>query len=171
MNPNADKISIVSGLKLKWAGNIDVADFYQKLKYWLLNSGYGDEMKNFKEIKYVQRIKGDSKEIDVKWTGEKNVSDYFANNLTITMLITKMKDVEIMISGRKVKMNNAAIEIKIFADLIKNRKGRWPKKSMMKSIYENMIIKQRIDEYKMGLYQKAYSLHDEVKTFFDLQKF
>lgn len=171
MNPNADKINIVSGLKLKWGGNIDVGDFYAKLKLWLYNQGYGDEMKNFKEVKYLQRVKADGKEIDVKWIGEKNLNDYFANMITITMSITRMKDAEVMINGKKVKMNNANIEIKLTADLIKNRGGKWGKDSFMKKIYENFIIKERIDQNKMGLYQKIYSLHDEIKNFFELQKF
>lgn len=171
MNPKADKINIVSGLKLKWGGNIDVGDFYSKLKLWLFNQGYGDEMKNFKEVKYLQRIKADGKEIDVKWVGEKNINDYFANMITITMSITRMRDAEVMINERKVKMNNANIEIKLTADLIKNRAGKWDKESFMKKMYENFVIKDKIEQNKIGLYQKIYSLHDEVKNFFDLQKF
>lgn len=171
MHPDADKINIASGLKIKWSGPIDLGDFYTQLKLWFYHQGYGDEFKNFKEVKYVQRIKPLGKEIDLKWVGEKNVSDYFSYAIAMTMLVNGMKDVEVSKNGKKVKMSSLNIEIKLFADLIKNRKGKWKKNSLIKKIYEIFIVKDRIENYKLELYQRIYSLHDEIKGYLSLYKF
>lgn len=171
MHPDADKVNIASGLKIKWSGTFDVGDFYNKLKLWLFHEGFGDENKNFKEVKYVQRIKPYGREIDLKWVGEKNVSDYFSYSITITMLIFALKDVEVPYNGRKVKMNSASIDIRLFADFIKNRKGKWKKNSLMKKIYEKFIVKDRLDAYKINLYHQIYGFHDYIKEYLNLQKF
>ena len=171
MHPDAEKVNIASGLKLKWAGTLDMGDFYKKMKVWLESNGYGDENKNFKEVKYVERVGPGGKQIEVKWLGEKNVSDYFSYLITITFFITRLRDVEVPFNGKKIKMNQAGIEIKFSADMIKNRTGRWDKNSIMKKLYEKFVIKDRMDNYQLELYQKIYSFHDEVKTYLDLHKF
>jgi len=171
MHPDADKINIASGLKLKWSGVIDLGDFYTKLKLWFDREGYGDEFKSFKEVKYVQRMKPNGKEIDIKWIAERDKSDYFSNSISITFMIMGIKDVEVQKNGKKVKMNSLNLEIKLFADLVKNRKGRWKKNSIMKKIYENFVIKERIDSYKLELYQQIYILQDEIKDYLNLYHF
>ncbi len=171
MNPDAEKVNIASGLKLKWSGTLDMGDLYKKMKTWLESSGYGDESKNFKEVKYVERIGAGGKQIEAKWLGERNVSDYFSYLITVTFFITRLRDVEVPFNGKKIKMSQATVEIKFSADLIKNRKGKWSKGSFMKKIYERLVVKDRMNDYKLELYQKIYSFHDEVKTYLNLHKF
>lgn len=170
MHPDAETINVCSGLKLDWKGVFDLNDLYKKTKLWLNYNGYGNEKKSFREALYVEKIKGDEKEIQVEWHAEKNISDYFSCYLTITFLILGLKKVEVVQDGKKLKMNDAEIEIRLSADLVKNREGRWPKNSLIKKIYERFIIKERIEQYTVDLYQKVYSLHDEIKGYLNLLK-
>ncbi|MEK6973994.1 MAG: hypothetical protein AABW41_02040 [Nanoarchaeota archaeon] len=171
MHPDADKVKIADDLKIKWSGVFDVGDFYNRLKQWFVQEGYGDELKNFKEIKFVQRVKQTGKEIEIKWIGEKNVSDYFAYAITITVAASQIKDVEIQRDGKKLKMNSGSLDIRLFADFVKNAKGRWKKESFMKKVYERFVVKERMDSYKLGLYQKVYGLQDYIKEYLGISKF
>lgn len=171
MNPDADKVKIADGLKIKWSGVFDVGEFYIRLKQWFAQEGYGDELKNFKEIKFVQRVKQAGKEIEIKWIGEKNVSDYFAYAVTITIAASQLKDVEIQRNGKKLKMNSGSLDIRLFADFITNAKGKWKKGSFMKKLYERFVVKERMDSYKLDLYQKVYDLQDYIKEYLGISKF
>jgi hypothetical protein len=107
MNPNAEEAIVSGGLKLKWKGLFDLDEVYKRMKFWLDFKGYGDEFSTFKEEKYVEKIKGQSKEIHVRWRAEKIISDYFSNVISVTFLILGLKEVEL--GGekeRKIKMHS-----------------------------------------------------------------
>ena len=171
MHPDADKISIASGLKVKYRGVFDLDDFYKKLKIWLETEGYGDENKNFKEAKYIESIKPYGKNIDIKWIAEKNKSDYFSYYMTITFRIIGLQDIEVPYENKKIKSNKGEIDVKLSADLITNRQGKWSKNSFIKNIYEKAIINKRIEEYKLDVYKIAYKLHDEIKMYLNLPRY
>lgn len=171
MHPDADKITVASGLKVKYRGVFDLGDFYKKLKTWFEAEGYGDEVKNFKEAKYKESIKPFGKNIDIKWVAEKNKSDYFSYNLTLTFRIIGLQDAEVQYEAKKIKANKGEVEVKLSADLIKNRQGKWSKSSIIKKIYESLIINKRIEEYKLDVYKIAYKLHDEMKMYLNLPRY
>ena len=171
MHPDADRISIASGLKVKYRGGFDLGDFYKKIKIWLETEGYGDENKNFKEAKYIEAIKPFGKNIDIKWIAEKNISDYFSIYFTVVFRIIGLQDTEVPYENKKIKSNKGEIEVRLSADLITNRQGKWSRNSFMKNIYEKVIIDKRIEEYKLQTYKKIYSLHDELKMYLNLPRY
>ena len=60
------KDSVVPKLKIAHKGIFDLGDLYANIKGWLDYNGYGDEEKNFQEVSYTERIKGESKQIESK---------------------------------------------------------------------------------------------------------
>lgn len=171
MHPDADKISVASGLKVKYRGVFDLGDFYKKLKLWFDSEGYGDENKNFKESKYTESIKPYGKNIEIKWVAEKNKSDYFSFGLTVTFRILGLQDTEIQYENKKIKANKGEVDVKVSADLIKNRQGKWSRDSIIKRIYETLIVDKRIEEYKLEVYKLAYKLQDEMKMYLNLPRY
>lgn len=157
---------IVPKLKISHKGLFDFTDLYEEIKRWLMHSGYGDESKNFHEKKYLERIKGDSKQIESKWVARKEVTGYFANVIEISFQSVGVTDVEIEKDGRKVKLQKGKIDVSISGTLLKNKnKGMSP---LMCSMYENFIIRDRLENYRIGLYSKVYALHDEIKKILEL---
>ncbi len=170
MHKEADVTTIVSGATLNWKGVFDLSDMYRQLKWWLEYEGFGDESKNFKEMKYVERIKPFGKQFEIRWVGEKNISDYFAYQIEVTMLIFGVKDAEVNVQGKKVKIDKGEIDMKISSRLISNRSGKWKKDSFLKKLYNTFIVKDRIDGYKQDLYEKTYKFHEEVKNYLAFHK-
>lgn len=171
MHPDAEAFTVSKGLKMKWKGIFDFTDLYKKMKFWLDFQGYGDEKSVFKEEKYIERIKGDAKNLEIKWRGEKKVSDYFSFVISLTFLVLGMKEIEVESEGRKLPMNKGEVEIKFTAELIKNRQGKWKKDSWGKKFYERFVVRDRIEDYKIELYKKLYSFHDEVKAYLEIHEF
>ena len=161
---------IVPKLKISHKGLFDFTDLYEEIKRWLMHSGYGDESKNFHEKKYLERIKGDSKQIEIKWIAEKGISDYFKNQIIVTFLVIAMKDAETEWRGKKIKTNYADIEIELSANLITNANGKWDANSFMKRFYERYIVRDRAEDYKIDLYDDTYKLQNLIKAIFELRK-
>ena len=162
----SQKEKIVPKLKISHKGLFDFSDLYEGMKRWLIHSGYGNEKKNFQENRYLERKKGDAKQIESKWTARKEVTGYFANVLDITFQSVGVTDVEIEKDGKKVKMQKGKIDVSITGTLLKNKNKNW--NPIMCSIYENFVIRDRLENYRIALYSKVYSLHDEIKAILEM---
>jgi len=171
MHKDADSHNVVKGLKVVYKGLFDMSDLYKEIKSWLDNKNYGDENSDFKEETYVERLKGDSKQIEVKWICEKDASDYSKNQIIITFFAVGLSEAEIDWKGKKIKTNQGEIEINISSNLITNAAGKWDQKSLMKRMYEKMIVKDRIQDEMIELYNDTYSLQDTIKSFLELRQF
>ncbi|GEM_PF-1992207 len=164
----ATKLEVVPKVKVRWKGVLVWNDLYRKMK-WLLDSlGYGDERSNFKEIKYLERIKGDSKNLEIHWIGARSLNPYMLATIEITFLVVALKDVEMEKEGRKLKLNSADIDMRFNADLYINNDGRFKKGSMLQKLNDEFLMKSRIEEWKIFTYSKLYLVHDEVKTMLNL---
>ena len=171
MHKDADSHEVVKGLKVVYKGLFDMSDLYKEIKFWLDNKNYGDENSDFKEETYVERLKGESKQIEVKWICEKEASDYSKNQITITFFVVGLSEAETDWKGKKIKTNQGEIEINISSNLITNASGKWENGSLMKKMYEKMIIKDRLEDEKIDLYNNTYKLHDTIKSFLELRQF
>ncbi len=162
---------IGKSIKMKFSGIFDFADLYRKMKYWLDFNGYGDETKNFKEIKYVERIKPEGKQLEIAWEARKPINDYLVNVLEVTFFIVGLQKVEIERDGKKIGTNKGDIEFRFSGYLLVNANDGYKDDYFVNRIYKNYIIKDRIEQYMIDLYNKLYSFIDEVKGYLDLQKF
>jgi hypothetical protein len=162
-----DSIGIIK-TTIKDKGVFDVKELYKVMKRWLDVQGYGDETKGFKEEFYVERIKGDVKQLEVKWRAEKTMSDYFSNVITIKILIAAMKNVEIEIEGKKIPTFKSNLRIDIKSVLVKDRQGKF-KSDFFRNIYDNTIVRDRVDRYWGYSYGKTNSFIDEIKTYLELR--
>ncbi len=158
----------LASIKIKDKGIFNLGDLYSMMKHWLDLNGFGDETKSFREEKYVERIKGDSKNIDIRWKAEKIINDYFSCVIKIEIMVLGLKEVELEIEGRKISTNKAEISISIKSDLITDRQKKWH--PFLKRIYENTIIKDRISSYKEYYYNKTYSFAEAIKEFLEINR-
>lgn len=168
---NADRISVVPGLKVDYQGIFDLSDLYKKTKAWMNYEGYGDENSNFLETKYIERIRPIGKQIEIKWFGEKIINDYISYFITVEYTGIGIKDTEVTFEGRKIKMNSGHTIITIKADLILNRQGKWEKDSILKRLHDRRLFRKYIEDYRDDLMDKATSLFTEIKAYFNLHQF
>ena len=167
----SERLNVCSRLKLQWTGIFHLEELYKKMKFWLDFNGYGDEKKNFMEERYVERIKGPSKQLEVKWIGEKFIDDYFSIIFTIDFLIIGLKEIETQKEGKKIKMNFGTVIVYFTSDLIKNRQNKYNDNGLFKKFYENVLVKSKIEQHQSAAYSKVYSFHDEVKSYLELLRY
>ncbi|MEW6062805.1 MAG: hypothetical protein AB1571_00330 [Nanoarchaeota archaeon] len=167
----SEKNIVLKELKLKWSGIFNLGDLYRKMKWWLDYNGYRDETKNFKELRYTEKVKPEGKQIEIAWECKKPITDYFVNVIEVTFFITGLQKTEVMREGKKITMDKGDIEMKFSAYLLENASDKWLDKSFVNKVYKKYLVRDRIEEYKIDLYRKLYSFHNEVKINLDIHKF
>ncbi len=154
--------------KISYDGIFNFKEFY-KFCYNFLT-----EQQAFKidENEYSEKLIGSTKEILVKWTGQKKVTDYFKFEVKIVFRALNMSEVEVNKGGVKLKMNKGKISIAVKANLIRDYEGKFETSSRMKiwrGIYEKWIISQRVKEFEDKLSSSAEGFLEQAKAFLDLE--
>ncbi len=162
----SEKDTIFKG-KIKNTGIFNFKDFYSFVYDWLREEGY-----DVFEKKYSEKVSGDSKQIEIEWDADREISDYFKFRINMYWLILGMKSVEVQKEGQKVKMDTAVTEIKFKAILVKDYEDRWENSTFWKflrGIYERYIIKSRIEEYQIKILEELEELVAQCKAFLAME--
>ena len=154
--------------KVKNTGIFNFPEFYKFCYDWLCDETQMD----IQEEKYIEKLSGDSKNVDVVWNCTRKVTDYFKFNIKVSFRVLGLKKVEVQRGGIKEKTNEGGIEIKVSGTLIRDYEGKFEKSGFMKflrAIYEKWIIPSRINEYEGKLIGDCDEFLIQSKAFLDLE--
>ena len=154
-------------LKIKSATVIDFPVVYKKLKLWLEDRGFAKN--ETLEKKYIERIKPNGRQLEIEWHAVKSKSDFFDYHIEVRFLVLGMKDIEVQQGPITRKMNQGDFEIRIKSYIETTKKLH--KLGGLKRIYTKMLIKNRIEEYKLDLYDKVYKFHAYLKGLLNLRNY
>lgn len=149
---------------------------YRATRQWLNQNHYRPE-----EVLYHFR-KGTSispaeKELRIWWRTE-NEGKWYQNqgvykyHIDIDWNVIKMYDVEIMIEGKKKKVQKGELIIKIkpYMD-VKDFNKNSPLTQFFDNWIKTRLIKKNVEENKKILYQDAYRLQGMIKKYLELKTF
>jgi len=154
--------------KMKNSGIFPFPEFYRFCYDWLIDETGVKVI----EDKYVEKLKGDSKDIDIAWTGVKEITDYFKYEIKVTFRILGLKKVQITQNNVKVDTNEGSVEIKVKGNLIRDYKGKFEKtyiRKFLRSIYEKWIIPAQIEQYEANLIGKCDEFLEQAKAYLALE--
>jgi hypothetical protein len=162
----AEKSEVYKGV-VKHKGFWNYSEIYKFAYAWLKDEGY-----NISEDNYTEKVTSFGKEIAIKWTSKKKVSDYFRNIITVSWHILGMTDSEIERAGKKEKTNKGEIKLTFTATLERDYEKRWEDKpfwKMMRGVYDKYVIRTTMDEYEDRLQSKVLKFIEETKSFLQLE--
>ena len=158
---------IVIKEKVKYVGYGDLKTIYSYAHDWLKG-----ELYSIVEEQYVEKVKGNAKDIDILWTASKKITDYFKIDLTLRWRILGMEDVEVEIDGKKKKMNKFnEISIELKGTLVKDYTNQWNKSAttkFFKEIYNKYVIPARTDKMKDEVEKVVQDFKEEMKALLEL---
>jgi len=163
----AEKDTIFTS-KVKYAGIFLFKDFYQFCHDWLVDETQLD----ISEDKYLEKLQGDSKNIEVQWTGTRKITDYFKFEVKVNFTILGLTNVEATQDGKKVKTNKGSVEVKIKGTIVRDYKGKFEASALQKflrSIYEKWVIPSRIEQYEEKLIVDCNEFLNQAKAYLDLE--
>ncbi len=154
--------------KIKSSGIFNFSSFYQFCYDWLKT----ETNLNLSEDKYTEKLSGDSKNIEIEWTGFRKVTDYFKFEIKVRFRILGLTNVEINQDGRKIKTNKGDVEMTVKGTLIRDWQGKFEVnaiKKFLRSIYEKWVITARIEEYEGKLIVDCDEFLSQAKAYLDLE--
>jgi hypothetical protein len=157
---------IIAKETLKYTGYCDFRELYKFMYDWLK-----DEECRISEDEYKEKIKGDEKELDIKWSISKKLTDYFKLTADIKITTKRMKDLEVEIDGKKKAMNQLELKIDIKGVLVKDYTSKWSGSSsgkFFKELYDKFIIPKRTEDMEGKVESLVQELKEEVKAFLEL---
>ncbi len=163
----AEKDTIFSS-SVKYNGVFSFKDVYKFCYEWLKEETGLD----ISEDKYKEKLTGDSKNIDVEWTGEKKVTDYFKFEIKVGFEIKDLTKVEIVQDNRKVQTNKGGVKISVKGILVRDYQGKFETNAFQKflrSIYEKWVITSRIDQMEEELVGGCDDFLGQTKAYLDLE--
>ena len=154
--------------KIKYDGIVSFKDFYRFCYDWLIE----ETELLVAEKHYKEKLKGDAKDIEIEWVGERKVTDYFKFQVKVVFRILGLKEVEITHGGAKIKTNQGSVEVKITGNLIRDYDGKFETtshKKFLRSIYEKWVIPSRIEQFEDKLISDCDEFLSQGKAYLDLE--
>lgn len=152
---------------VKHKGFFNYSELYTFMYQWLKDEGY-----LVKEEEYQEKLTAGGKEIRIKWTAIKKVTDYFLNSITVKWHIIAMNDAEIERDGKKEKTNKGDLKLVFIAELVRDYEKRWESSAFYKflrGLYDRYIVKNNIDEFEDRLWDKLEGYIEQTKAFLVLE--
>lgn len=168
MKRMAEEETIFSS-KVKYDGIFSLKDFYKFCYDWLMGE---TGMMIFSEDKYSEKLSGDTKDIDIEWTGLKDMTDYFRFKIKITFAIKKLAQVKIKKEGVEIETNKGSVEMKVKGVIVKDYQNKFEMKAfkkVLRGFYEKYIIQQTIKEFKERIATDCDEFLTQAKSFLDLE--
>jgi hypothetical protein len=163
----AEKETIFSS-NVKYTGIFSFKDFYKFCYDWLAEEVGLD----ITEDKYTEKIDGASKNIEVEWSGEKEMTDYFRFDIKVKIKASGLKEVEINQGGAKIKTNQGTVVVDIKGTLVRDYEGKFETtafKKFLRSIYEKWVIPSRVEEYESKISEDCDKFLNQAKAYLDLE--
>ena len=153
--------------KIWFVGIAHLKDYYEYAYEWLKDEEY-----LIVEEKYKETVKGDEKELEIKWKADKKITDYFRIVLELKWKVLGMRDVEVEINGKKRKMQDCAeLTIDIKGILEKDYTNKWGAKGyhkFLRELYQKYEIPKRTEEMELKVIEIVQLFKEEMKSYLDL---
>lgn len=154
--------------KLTYSGIFPFSDFYNFCHDWLTEETGLD----ITEDRYLEKISGDSKEVEVDWSGSSKITDYFKQKVKVGFVIRGMTKVKVKKGEAEINTNKGKIDIKVKGVLIKDYQGKFEVSGFnkfLRSVYEKYIIPSTVSEFKGRVSGGCDEFLTQAKAYLDLE--
>ncbi|MEK6923137.1 MAG: hypothetical protein AABW84_00365 [Nanoarchaeota archaeon] len=165
----ATEINVLDGEKVAYEGIFDLGEFYSHLHDWF-------EARKFivSEKEYKEKIKGDTKDINIEWSAAKDVDEYSEYKIYTIFELSRITDVEVEVDGEKKTMQKGKLKIEVTATIKLDKEDKWevtPVLKFLKAFYEKYLYNQVLDKTKADAWKYGWAYLNETKAYLNLYRF
>jgi len=153
---------------VKFNGIYNFKDYYKFCYDWLTEQ----TNLNVYEEKYSEKLQGDEKELEIKWTCIRKLTDYFKFEMKIVFRVLKMKEIEVVQGATKIKTNQGSIKVKVGTSLIRDWQGKFERstyRTFMREVYDKWVIPARIQQLEDKIIDDSDEFLNQAKAWLDLE--
>jgi len=159
---------LVFSSKIKNSGIFSFRDFYKFCHSWLTEEANLAVL----EDKYKEKLKGNSKDIEISWTCVRRITDYFMFEVKVTFIVDGLTDVEVQKGEARIKTNKGTVELNVKGNLVRDYDGKFESSWIQKTtrgIYEKWVIASRIEQFEGKLASDCDEFLNQSKAWLDLE--
>lgn len=159
----------VTKARVKYTGIFDLGDFYRLIYDLMRSLNYDVE-----EKKYSHKVKPEGDGVDIEWECFKKVDDYTQFKIFLRAGISGVQKVQVQIEGTQATRNRGECEVELKCYLQTDYENRWetnPLLKFLKGIYDVYIYKSTLNLWKERIASENHTIENEVKAFFNMQRF
>jgi len=166
-------------LEITYREHFLLKSLYMSIHEWLQENSYvdvvGSRLHNFLEILYMERHIP-NKDMRIWWRAYKTIerNTYYRYKINILFRILNMVDKEMMVNGKKLKVQYGEVTMMFFPFVEMDFEDKWAKHPLLShfdSIFRRRIFYRELNTHKKELYRDVYRLHGMIKKFLELKSF
>ncbi len=155
--------------RVRYKGVYEFEEFYKFCYNWLRDE---TNLTVFSEDKYSEKLVGDAKHIDIKWTAHRDLTDYFRFKIEVKFVIKAMTQVKIKKEGVEIDSNKGDMEVQVKGFLVKDWLSKFEMsafRKFLRAFYEKYIILSVVKEFKTRIVVDCEEFLSQAKAYLDLE--
>lgn len=120
-----ERTLVIDHLKFSYEGVFNLSELYAIISTFFYEKGW-DWYEKFNQ----EQITPTGKHIKIVLEPWKNASDFYKLSISIKLIATDVKDVEVEHEGQTLKLNHGVLHFTFDAYVISDRKGKWSEKPL-----------------------------------------
>ncbi len=155
----------IRDLVIKQKANFNLIELYNTLKEWFKFHGYTLFEKEYNDI-----IKGDRKNIAIKWEAKKEIDEYVSFSINVGIKISNYQ----IIKTKKENLISGNLKIEFESYKESDHGERWDKTILAKvirGVYDKMINNKKYEKYEKELKNQTIEVFNKTKFFLNMYKF
>ncbi len=158
-------MGVIAQEEIRYEGLFDRDGLFDKMRDFFIRRGF---IVHEKEISHSTGSSGDDEEY--KWEIEQEPSPYISYHIKLTLKMENSRKVEVLINGKKQKLQYAKLKLSITSSMTTDRTGKFKGKFLgtLRKWFEENIYDAEIGDYEDALFNLTVNFYDEIKKYLKL---
>ncbi|RMD57564.1 hypothetical protein D6825_03625 [Candidatus Woesearchaeota archaeon] len=154
---------------ISYKGVFSAKGLFEVIQSWCSDKGYY----MFKKSQ-TEALKKEGKNIE--FTGEfmSTFTDYAKSIIWYKINFSKLKDITITRDGKKVKLQEGEVDIKLIGKLVTDYEGRWETKPLfyfLRILFGKYLYAPYISRWEKKITQDVETLKDYIESYLNMERF
>jgi len=167
----------ITRYSVTWKDVFSIEMLYTMLHEWLVDNRYAEkDDSKFPEVLYLQKEEQKGKEIWIRWRPSRfslsKRASLFRFDIDIDIHLLGLKEVELLVKGKKITAEKGEVEVNVVANLVKDPEGKWKKHSILgplRELYIRRIIRQTKRDLEDELYNDAMRMREAITSYLNVE--
>jgi len=139
-------------------------EFYTTTKTWFKDNGYIHIEKEYEEI-----IKGKTKDVNIKWNGDKKFDDYTKAIIKVEIKLSDSNQIE----NKKEKLTKGKLKISFSANMVTDYEDKInsPVGKLWRGLQEKFFSPHKRFKFEKEIKEDTYALYNRIKSFLNIEKY
>ena len=151
---------VLKPIKVSFEGNVDLSELYHLIKSFMSDKKYdiNEKEHNFSGNK-----------AKIKWESTREITEYTQFQIEVTVSGSNLKKINL----KKGEAFSGKFEVEIEAKINKDFNNYYEGKPIIKffrELFDHIVGRDDFNRFNDQLKKESYSLFDEIKAYFGLQK-